>query len=131
MSKTTKNNIMIVEDDQFLLHMINVKLEKEGYNTYTAENGEEAMKILSKVTPDLMILDLVMPKMNGFEVLEELKKNKKLSKIPVIVFTNLAQESDMNRVKEFGVLDYLIKADTPIQSVVDRVAEACRGRECK
>ena len=131
MADKSHKKVLIVEDDDFLQNMLNIKLSKEGFNTKTASDGIEAFEVLEDFHPDLIILDLVMPRKNGFEVLEDLKLNKKLSKIPVIVFTNLAQDSDKERVAEYDVMEYLIKADTPIQSLVDKVEEVCSGKDCK
>lgn len=113
--------ILVVEDDFFLIKVFQTKLIEEGYDVEIASDGMLAFDVLERFTPDLILLDLVMPKKDGFEVLEDLRKMKKFKKTPVIVLTNLGQESDIERVKQFGVLDYLVKSDIPINDVVKRV----------
>lgn len=129
----TKNQkILLVDDDDFLLNMLNVKLINEGFETELAENGQVAMDKLKTFTPNLIILGLVMPVKNGFEVLEDLSKDKKLKKIPVIVLTNLAQDSDKEKAHQYGIQEYIVKTDMPIHGVVDRVKELCsKGKDCR
>ncbi len=121
MAKSKGKKILVVEDDFFLIKVFQTKLMEEGYEVQIASDGEIAFDVLAKFTPDLILLDLVMPKKDGFEVLEDLRKMPKHKKTPVIVLTNLGQESDIERVKKFGVLDYLVKSDIPINKVVTRV----------
>ena len=123
MVKAKGKKILVVEDDFFLIKVFQTKLIEEGYDVQIASDGEIAFDVLAKFTPDLILLDLVMPKKDGFEVLEDLRKIAKHKKTPVIVLTNLGQESDIERVKQFGVLDYLVKSDIPINKVVSRVEE--------
>ena len=123
MAKSTAKKILVVEDDFFLIKVFQTKLIEEGYEVEIASDGEIAFDVLKRFSPDLILLDLVMPKKDGFEVLEDLRKMTKFKKTPVIVLTNLGQASDIERVKKFDVLDYLVKSDIPINTVVSRVAE--------
>ena len=119
-----KKKLLVVEDDFFLIKIFQAKLTHEGFEVQVASDGELALEILKTFIPDMILLDLVMPKKDGFEMLKDLNANKKLKDIPFIVLTNLGQETDIERVKKFGIIDYLVKADTPIQQVVDRIKKA-------
>ncbi len=121
-----KAKILVVEDDFFLIKVMQTKLVNEGYQVEIASDGVLALEALKRFTPDLILLDLVMPRKDGFEVLEELSHDKKMSKIPVIVLTNLGQDSDVDRVKVFGVKDYLVKSDISIDAVVEKVRSVLR-----
>lgn len=114
-----KKKILVVEDDFFLIKVFQTKLSKSGYEVQIAADGVIAFEVLKTFTPDLIMLDLVMPRKDGFEVLEDLNKDPKLKKIPVVVLTNLGQESDIERVKKYGVKDYLVKSDISIDKVVE------------
>lgn len=111
--------ILIAEDDRSMSKALELKLKKSGLNVLTAYDGEEALNILDQGGVDLMLLDLIMPKVDGFSVLEEIKK--KNIKVKIIITSNLSQEEDLQRAKEFGVSDYLVKSDTPIQDIVNKV----------
>lgn len=113
--------ILIVEDDRFLLNAYKYKLERSGFEVITALDGEEALKVLKNDLPDLIILDLIMPNKDGFEVLEEIKKDLNLKKIPVIVCSNLGQPEDIKKAKELGASDYFIKSDLSLEEIVVRI----------
>lgn len=115
--------ILIIEDDQLLLKMYKIKLSSEGFEVDTALDGIEGLKKLSEKIPDMILLDLMMPNMDGFEFLEIIRKNPAFKEIPVVIFTNLGQERDLQRAKKIGVADYLIKADLTPQQVVDKIWE--------
>jgi DNA-binding response OmpR family regulator len=103
--------ILLIEDDALLIRMYKKKLELDGYNVTTANNGEEGLSKFKKEDPDLVLLDVMMPKMNGFEVLENVKADEQLKKIPVILLTNLgSDDEDIERGLELGAAAYLIKS---------------------
>jgi CheY-like chemotaxis protein len=115
--------ILLVEDDTILVEMYQAKFELEGHEVHVATNGEECLQILKEFTPDLILLDILMPKLNGFHVLKEIKKQPDLRQIPVILLTNLGQaEVDMNQelAKALGVNDYLIKSHHTPDEVVQK-----------
>lgn len=116
-----KTKILVVEDETFLVKIYSVKLKKEGYDVTLATDGEEAVKVAAEVKPDLILLDLILPKLNGFEALEEIRKNASLKKTPVIVLSNLGQEEDIKRAEALGATDYLVKANFSIQDVVQKI----------
>lgn len=118
--------IMLVEDDAILVEMYQAKFELEGHEIVVATNGEECLLALENYLPDLILLDILMPKINGFHVLKEIKKRPNLRQIPVILLTNLGEtEVDLNRelAQALGVTDYLIKSHHTPDEVVARVVK--------
>src|SRR3989344_7909694 len=101
--------ILLVEDDQFLSLLLKGRLEKEGFMVVQAFDGEQGLNLAKTEKPDLIVLDLIMPKLSGFEVLETISGDPQLRAIPVVVATNLGQESDIQKIKSLGVVDYFVK----------------------
>ncbi len=118
-----KIEVMIVEDDMFLRKILANKFGREGFEVRTAANGEEAINMLRKQIPSLLVLDLIMPKMSGFDVLAEVRADSKMADLPVVVLSNLSQEEDIARVKEMGALSFLSKADNSINYIVSQIKE--------
>jgi CheY-like chemotaxis protein len=116
--------ILVAEDDRFLRKAAEMALKRRGYTVLTAANGEEALRTAQSALPDLVLLDLIMPKLNGFDVLQALKKDAPTAHIPVIILSNLGQERDVQQAMEAGAAAYLIKTDLSLQSLVERVEEA-------
>lgn len=114
--------ILIVEDEKPMANALVLKLQKSGFSAKAVYDGLEALDELAKNKYDLILLDLILPKLNGFGVLEEMSKKK--IKVPVIVASNLSQEDDMNRAKKLGAKGYFIKSNTPISQVVKYVSDA-------
>lgn len=115
--------ILIAEDDKFLVKVLSNKFARKGFCVIIAGDGNEAVNKIKSEKPDLILLDLIMPNKNGFDVLEEIKTDKNYKDIPVIILSNLGQESDIERGKKFGVADYLIKSNLSINEVISRVNE--------
>jgi len=115
------HKILVVEDETFLVKIYSVKLKKEGYDVSIATDGEEAVRMAEEVKPDLILLDLILPKMNGFEALERMRAIPALKNTSVIVLSNLGQEEDIKRAAALGANDYLIKANFSIQDVVGKI----------
>jgi len=115
--------VLLVEDDKFLSTLLKNRLEKEGFNILYAADGEEAINTLreNSVKPDLVLLDIILPKKNGFEVLEEIKLDLELKTLPIIIISNLGQDDDLARGKELGALQYYVKAQTSIDDLVSKV----------
>lgn len=113
MNKTPTKTVLIVEDEAFLLRTLTKHLEDLNYKIETAMNGQEALDSIEKSQPDLILTDLVMPKMDGFDFLKQLKSGPHKN-IPVVVITNLAAASDETRCRELGIEGYLTKSDTPL-----------------
>ncbi|MCD4694163.1 response regulator [bacterium] len=114
-----EKKILIVEDERPMAKALELKLNKSGFLAKAVGNGQEAVNLLKKEKFDLVITDLVMPKMDGFGLLEYIKKNK--IKIKVIVASNLSQDDDVVRAKKLGASDFLVKSNIPITKVVERV----------
>ena len=113
--------IVIVEDDAILLKALNLELLSNGFEVLSAINGESGLVLIKKEKPDMILLDLIMPKMGGFEVLEVLKNDKQLSKIPVIVLSNLSQKADIEKAKNLGAVDFYEKAITDLNKLVEKI----------
>ena len=111
--------ILVVDDEKPLAKALNLKLTHEGFEAKVAFDGEEALTLLEKENFDLIILDIMMPKVDGFGVMAELKKRGIAT--PVIVSSNLSQGEDVEKLKKAGAVDYYVKSDVPIASVVERV----------
>jgi len=117
----TKKKILVIEDDPLLIKMYQTKLVIEGFVVETAFDGEKGMKLAQKAKPDLILLDLMLPVIDGFTVLKILKKDTQTKKIPVIVFSNLAQPSDIEQAKKLGAIDYIVKASLTPNEIVKRI----------
>ncbi|MFZ2831864.1 MAG: response regulator [Minisyncoccia bacterium] len=115
-----KKKILIVEDDEHIVRVYEMKFVREGYEIIVTANGEVAIEKITSEKPDLIILDLMVPKKDGFMVLEEIKKIPLLAKIPVLVLSNLGQQSDKDRARALGANDYMVKVDYSMQEVVER-----------
>lgn len=115
--------ILLIEDEQILSNLLKRKLEESGYDVTVAFDGEEGFAIMKKQTPDMILLDIVMPKMGGFEVMEKMNKTPglNLKDLPVIVVSNSGQPVEIDRALELGIRDYLIKTQFDPQEVVDKV----------
>ncbi len=113
--------IMIIEDDPFLSSILKARLEKDGFTVVQAFNGEEALTRLRETPPGLVILDLIMPKMSGFEVLQAVSIDPQLNKIPVVVVSNLGQQADMDKAKGFGAVDYFVKMRMSIDELMTKI----------
>lgn len=121
--------ILVVEDETFLVKIYAVKLKKEGYDVSIANDGEQAVKLAAEVNPDLILLDLILPKMNGFEALEKMRATAVNKETPVIVLSNLGQEEDVKRAEGLGADDYLVKANFSIQDIVAKIREILDKRK--
>jgi DNA-binding response OmpR family regulator len=121
MPKGKAINILIVEDDVFLADLYRTKFNLEGFKVTVAYDGEKGLEMAGKVLPDIILLDLVLPKLSGFEVLTEIKANSKTKEIPVLLLTNLSQRSDVEKGLKLGANDYLIKAHFMPSEVVDKI----------
>jgi len=113
--------ILIIEDDKFLRELIAQKLIKEGYDIVEAVDGEKGIKSVKEEKPDLILLDLILPGIDGFEVLSKIKEDPVLSQIPVIILSNLGQKDDIERGLKIGAADYLIKAHFTPGEIVEKV----------
>lgn len=113
--------ILVVEDDKFLANAYRIKFGKAGYEIKIASDGQNAIDSLDTFTPDVILLDLIMPIKDGFAVLEELKKNDKWRSIPVIVASNLGQKEDIDKSMALGAADYIVKSQIPINDILVKI----------
>lgn len=120
--KENKNVVvLIVEDDTFLANIYKTKFEMEGFKVIVSDNGEDGLADVKRKKPDIVLLDILLPKMDGFTVLQKLKADADVKDIPVILLTNLGQKDDVEKGLELGAVDYLIKAHFKPSETVDKV----------
>jgi len=115
--------ILIVEDEEILSDLLQKRLKKEGYDVLLARNGEEGLKMIKETEPDLVLLDIIMPKMSGFQVMEEMNKDENLKKIPVIIISNSGQPVEIGRAQRLGAKDWLIKTEFDPKEVLEKVVK--------
>ncbi|MFA5099035.1 MAG: response regulator [Candidatus Paceibacterota bacterium] len=115
--------ILLVEDDTFLSSLLKNRLQKENLEVSYAADGEEAINFLQANSPDLILLDIILPKKSGFEVMEEMKNNPQMQskEIPIIIISNLGQPEDIVRGQDLGAIEYFIKARTSIDELVTKI----------
>ncbi len=121
MPKTKK--VLIVEDDSVLGSMYKIKFETNGFTVMVATNGSDGLEKAKKDDFDIILLDIIMPQLDGFSVLAELKKDAKTKEVPVIMLTNLGTEEDKKKGKEMGAVDYIVKSSLTPTQVSDKVKE--------
>ncbi|HEY4524114.1 MAG TPA: response regulator [Candidatus Paceibacterota bacterium] len=121
--------VLLVEDDAFLAALFKNRLIKEGYDVLHAKDGVEAVEALKKEKPDLMLLDLILPKMSGFEVLEVMQTDPQLNKVPTFVLSNLGQDSDMTHSLELGAIKYFVKTKISISSLMEQIQKFLSSME--
>lgn len=124
-----KNKILLIEDDRMLIRMYIIKLEKENFEVDIAYNGEEGLDMLAKKQYDIILLDLMMPKMDGFKMLEIYNKDGKYKKAPIVVLSNLGQKVDIDRAVELGIgkEDYIVKANMTPSEVILKIKETIKA----
>lgn len=126
MAKSNKKKILLVEDDSILSKAINTALEEEEFETMTAVDGEEALLKVGQFKPDLILLDLILPKKSGEDVLTELKRNEETKYIPVLITTVKSEHEAVSRCIALGARGYLIKAHYSLAEIVKKVQETLR-----
>ena len=117
----TKRTILLVEDEELLANILKQRLEKEGFNVVLARDGEEALNILKDAKPDLLLLDIILPKVSGFELMSKLQEDPRYAKVPIVVVSNLGQEGDIKKGEMLGAIGYFVKAHLSIEELVERV----------
>jgi len=121
MPNEKKKLVLIAEDDTMIGSMYRTKLEASGFEVIIANNGGDALKLALENRPDILLLDIIMPQLDGFSVMQELAINDKTKKIPVIFLTNLGTEEDIDKGKKLGAADYIVKANLTPTEVVEKV----------
>lgn len=123
------NKILVAEDDKYLANAYRVKLAREGYEVRIVFNGQEVIKALEEFMPDLIILDIIMPIMDGYSVLEYLKKTPTLRDIPVIIASNLGQSEDIVKATKLGADDYIVKTDLSMKKVSEKIQAVLQKKQ--
>ena len=113
--------ILVVEDDKFLASAYRIKLSKSGFEVQVAGDGNEAIAQLQTFTPDLILLDLIMPGKDGFNTLMQLKTDARWKNIPIIIASNLGQQEDIQKGMRMGATDFIVKSDTSLEQVMDKI----------
>lgn len=113
--------ILLVEDEEIMIDLLEKKLNQEGYEVSVARDGVEGLEKMKGLKPDIVLLDIVMPKKGGFEVMEDMAKEEELKDIPVIIISNSGQPVELDRAVKLGAKDWLIKTDFDPQEVIDKV----------
>jgi DNA-binding response OmpR family regulator len=113
--------ILLVEDDQMLREMYQTKFKNDGYEVVTADNGEDGWQKAQSEAPSIIMLDIILPMLDGFSVLEKLKANEKTKAIPVVMLTNLGTDEDRAKGEQLGALDYLVKANMTPEQVLNTI----------
>lgn len=119
------SKILLIEDDIFLSSLLKKRLQKEGLDIVLAKDGEEALNLLKTIKPTLILLDLILPKKSGFEVMEEICNDPQMQsrKMPIIIISNLGQSEDIQKGQDLGAIGYFIKAKTSIDELVEKIKE--------
>lgn len=120
---STPIKILTVEDDLFLKELLAGKLTDDEFDVSYASSGEEALALASSESPDIILLDILLPGMSGYEVLEKLKSNEDTASIPVLILSNFGQPEDIEKGKSLGAVDFLVKANNSLDAIVERVRE--------
>jgi CheY-like chemotaxis protein len=125
-ANTKPIKIVLAEDEPMIALAYQQALTYHGFNVIVARDGKEALTVVEREQPDLLLLDVIMPHMNGIEVLEILRSNPKLQKLSVIMLTNLGQPSDAERIEKLGARAYLIKANLSLEDLVQHISDALK-----
>jgi len=127
--KDDKTKILLIEDDAFLLSMYAAKFRLEKFKIIAANNGEKGLELAKKELPDVILLDIMLPEINGFEVLREIKNNKELRETMVILLTNLSQKEEIEKGLAMGADDFLVKAHFTPSEVVEKIKQKLKSQE--
>jgi CheY-like chemotaxis protein len=115
--------VLIVEDEKIIADLLQKKLEKEGYEVSIARDGEKGLGMIKEIWPDLILLDIAMPIMGGFGVMEEINKNPTLKRIPIIVMFDSADSFELKRAQGLGAKDWIIKTEFDLQQIINKVVQ--------
>jgi len=123
--------ILLIEDDTFLSGMYIAKMTLENLDVLLANDGQEGIELAKKYKPDLILLDLILPKIDGYTVLKTIRQNTALKSTPVVLLTNLSQKENINKAMKYGIEDYLIKAHFMPSEVIEKVKTILRKKQAK
>jgi len=117
----TNKKILMIEDERIIVDLLKRKLEKEGYQVSVGRDGVEGLEKMRKDKPELILLDIVMPRMGGLEVMEKMREDNELKDIPIVVISNSGQPIELDRAKKLGAKDWLVKTEFDPQEVIRKV----------
>ena len=115
--------ILFIEDDPLLVKIYSTRLSQDGFEVLSAENGEAGLQVAETQVPDLIVLDIMMPRLDGFSVLEKLRTGEKTKNTPILVYSNLGQEDEIARAKKMGATDFIIKANLSPTEMIAKIKE--------
>ena len=115
--------VLIIEDDSFLQGLEAGKLKKEGYEVITASSGDDAMKKINEPEIAIILLDLILPNYDGFEILKKIRETENTKSTPVIVFSNLSEEKDVKKSQELGATDFMVKSNFTLEELVEHIGK--------
>jgi CheY-like chemotaxis protein len=115
--------ILIVEDEGIIIDLLKKKLEKEGYDVEIAKDGEEGLRKIKEIWPDLILLDIEMPKISGLGLMEEINKNPSLKRIPIIVMSEAGEPFELKRARELGARDFIIKIEADLPQIINKIIQ--------
>ena len=118
--------ILLIEDEELIIRLLSKKLAAIGYDVSLAMDGREGLEKIKQIVPDLVLLDIVMPRMGGFEVMAEMKKDEKIADIPVIIISNSGQPLELERAKDLGAVDWLVKTEFDPKEVAEKIQKYIR-----
>lgn len=116
-----RNTVLLVEDEPLLGNLLRQRLEREQFKVILARDGEEALRILRETRPDLVLLDIILPKISGFELMEMMQNDPQIARPPIVIISNLGQDSDITKGESLGAISYFIKAKVSIEDLVSEV----------
>ncbi len=125
----TKGKILIVEDDRYISKMYQLKLSLEGYTVVVAENGREGVDKIKEFMPDIILLDILMPELDGFEVLNIVKNDEATKNIPILIMSNLGQEDHIQKGMSLGAIGYIVKSQYTPSKVVETIKDVLNGKK--
>jgi len=121
MTASKKTKIALVEDDRFLSRMYKTKLEMENFEVHSAADGKTGLELIQKELPDVLLLDIILPEMEGWDIIKQMKKDPETKDIPIIILSNLGSDEDVAKAKLYGVTDYLVKAHFIPREVIAKI----------
>ncbi len=128
MTDTEKKRILFIEDEENMQKIITSSLQEEGFEVFSAYDGESGIKMLEEKRVDLVLLDLILPKKDGFDVLEFMRSREETKHTPVIILTNLEEKFDIQRAANFDVRAYMVKAQYKITEIIDKIQEVLKTK---
>jgi adenylate cyclase len=124
--QVSKKKVLWVEDDRLIGSILSKKIVSSGFDLFHARTGEEALEMIKSITPDIIVVDLVLPNVSGFDFIAEVKKDSRVNNIPIMILSNLSKQSDMERAKELGVRKYIVKASASLDKIIEEMRGTCR-----